>query len=89
MYVCTRWFKPCGKLFIFDIADCYQALAQCQNVLRKANIPRVDLLSSTQITALRNLIKSYYAVIMVNDDLRIGQGIWKLSHSNIHPLRHT
>jgi len=89
MYVCTRWFEPCGKLFIFDIADFYQALAQRQNVLRKANVPRLDLLSSARITTLRNLIKSYYAVIMVNDDLRVRQGIWKLSHSNIHPSRHT
>jgi len=52
MYVCAWWFEPCGKLFIFDIADFYQALAQRQNILRKANVPRVDLLSSTQITAL-------------------------------------
>jgi len=58
-----------------DIADFYQALAQRQNVFRKANVPRVDLLSSARITTLWNLIKRDYAVIMVNDDLRIGQGI--------------
>ncbi|KIJ95153.1 hypothetical protein K443DRAFT_338244 [Laccaria amethystina LaAM-08-1] len=50
-----------------------KALEQRQKVFRTANVPRVDMLSSARITVLRNLVKFDYAVIMVNDELRIGQ----------------
>ena len=44
---------------------------------------------SAWITAHWNLVKGDYAINMVNDKLCIGQGIWNLSHSNIHLLSYT
>jgi hypothetical protein len=49
-------------------------------------VPQVDLLSSARISSLRNLVKGDYAVIMVNDELRIGQGISNPSFSNLYLL---
>jgi len=37
----------------------------------------------------RNLVKGDYVIIIINDKLFIGQGIWKLSYSNIYLLRYT
>ena len=66
----------------------YQALAHRHKVFRNAKAPRVDLLSGARITAHRNLVKGDYAIIIIDDELRVGQGIWKHSHSNIYLLRH-
>ena len=41
------------------------------------------MLSSARITAHRNLVKGDYAIIIIDDELRVGQGIWKLSLSDI------
>jgi len=69
--------------------DFYQALTHWQKIFWNAKVPRVDWLSSACITAHQNLVKGDYAVIIINDELHIGQGILKISLSNIYLLRDT